>query len=312
MAAAHRWRRNELVSFAGGETSTGFGPETRLSAGGVHVARGRLAANDGIEVGAAELVVAVIESDAFEIEWRPPGAGKTRCDWLLPNSAQIVPAGLLCHSRWSARPHILVAAFDPELIDSLRGEAGDHPQGDIGARLALRDPVIDAIMSKLRLELHFGGWSGTRYLESLGIVLAVHLFRNYAGRRFARSARGGLGPDRLRRVVDYIEAHLGEETTLAALARIAELSPHHFASAFRSSAGVAPHRYITERRIARGCELLAKSHATVTTVAHALGFASHGHFTETFRRQVGVTPSAFKARSSQAMTDDAGSQSDPL
>lgn len=297
MKAAYRWRRNELIDFAGAKPSQGFSPAIRLDAGGVSVSRGRLAANEGVEVGSAQLVVAVIESDAFEMEWRPAGSDNTRRLWLLPNSAQIAPAGLSCYSRWSARPTLLAVAFDREFIDKLRTETGVREDDGISARLGVRDPDIDSIVAKLRLELQFGGWSGPLYLESLGAVLAVHLLRNYAGARIARETRGGLGTRRLRRVVEFIEAHLGEEITLARLARVAGLSPHHFASAFRTSIGVAPHRYLTERRIARGCELLAKSEATVTTVAHALGFASHGHFSESFRRFVGVTPSQYKAQS---------------
>ena len=297
MVAAHRWRRNELVNFAGAEAAPGYEAAVRLGAGGVHVSRGRLAANEGAEIGSAELVVAVIESDAFEMEWRPAGDGKPRRQLLLPNSAQIVPAGLTCASSWSARPTILALAFDPALVDRLRSEAGLDEHDCVQARFGLRDPVIDAVMSKLRLELQFGGWSGPCCLQSLGIVLAVHLLRNYARRRLPRSARGGLGPGRLRRVVDFIDSHLGEEITLADLACLAELSPHHFASAFRASAGVAPHRYLMERRIARACELLAKSEASVTTIAHALGFSSHGHFSESFRRFVGVTPSEYKTQS---------------
>lgn len=297
MDAAHRWRRNELIDFAGAKRSQGFSPAARLGAGGVHVSRGRLAANEGVEVGSAQLVVAVIESDAFEMEWRPAGDSKPRRDFLLPNSAQIVPAGMTCPARWSARPTILVVAFDAQLVDKLRNETRLREHDGVRAHLGVRDPVIDAVVSELRLELQFRGWSGPLYLESVGVVLAVHLLRNYARARVARTARGGLGTRRLRRVVEFIEAHLGEEITLAELARIAELSPHHFAGAFRTSTGVAPHRYLTERRIARACELLAKSEATVTTVAHALGFASHGHFSESFRRFVGVTPSEFKALS---------------
>ena len=297
MTAAYRWRRNELIDFAGEEPSQGFSPGVRLSAGGVHVSRGRLEANEGVEVGSAQLVVAVIESNAFEMEWRPAGYDESRRLWLLPNSAQIVPAGLPCRSRWCARPTLLAIAFENEFIDQLRSETGVREENDIRARLGVRDPDIDSLVSKLRLELQFGGWSGPLYLQSLGAVLAVHLLRNYAGVRIARDAGGGLGTRRLRRVVEFIEAHLGEEITLADLARVADLSPHHFASAFRTSTGVAPHRYLTERRIARACELLAKSEATVTTVAHALGFASHGHFSESFRRFVGVTPSQYKAQS---------------
>lgn len=302
MTAAHRWRRNELIDFAGAKPSPGFMAAARLSAGGVHVSRGRLAANDGAEIGSAQLAVAVIESDAFEMEWRPASEGKPRRDFLLPNSAQIVPAGLTCHARWTARPTILAVAFDAKLVDKLRRDTGVR-EDEISAHLGVRDPVIDAVVSKLRLELHFGGWSGPLYIESLGVVLAVHLLRNHAGARGARAARGGLGTRRLRRVVEFIEAHLGEEITQDELARIAELSPHHFAGAFRTSVGVAPHRYLVERRIARGCELLTKSVATVTTVAHALGFASHGHFSESFRRFVGVTPSEYKAQSGQRMRE---------
>lgn len=308
MGAANGWRRNDLIDFAGAGSSRGFAVATRLSAGGVHVSRGRLAANDGVEVGAAQFVVAVIESDAFEMEWRPAGDDRTRRELLLPNSAQIVPAGMPCHARWTARPTILVVAFDHELIDKLRREAGFPEETEISTRLAVRDPDIDAIVAKLRLELQFGGWSGTLYLESLSVVLAVHLFRNYSGARVAGAARGGLGTRRLRRVVEFIEARLGEELTQAELARAADLSPHHFASAFRTSAGVTPHRYLMERRIARAAELLSKSEASVTTVAHALGFASHGHFSETFRRFVGVTPSDFRINFCQTGIADASAR----
>lgn len=297
MGAAYQWRRHELIDFAGAKPSPGFMLCSRLNAGGVTVSRGRLAANDGAEIGAAQLVVAVVESDAFELEWRPAGDDNSRRLWLLPNSAQIVPAGMPCYSRWSARPTLLAIAFEPALIEKLLRETGIREDNEIRARLGMRDPEIDSIVAKLRLELQFGGWSGRPYLESLGVVLAVHILRNYAGAQSCRTTDGGLGIRRLRRVVDFIEAHLGEELTQAELARVAELSPHHFASAFRSTTGVAPHRYLTERRIARACELLAKSEATVTTVAHALGFASHAHFSESFRRFVGVTPSEYKALS---------------
>lgn len=297
MSGEYRWRRNELIDFAGAKPSPGFMLCSRLSAGGVTVSRGRLAANDGAEIGAAQLVVAVVESDAFELEWRPAGADESHRLWLLPNCAQIVPAGMPCYSHWRARPTMLAIVFEPALIEKLRRETGVREEDTIRARFGLRDPDIDAIVSKLRLELQFGGWSGRPYLEALGVVLAVHLLRNYAGARSNRTTDGGLGSRRLRRVVNFIESHLGEGLTQADLACVAELSPHHFASAFRSSTGVAPHRYLTERRIARACELLARSEATVTTVAHALGFASHGHFSESFRRFVGVTPSEYKAKS---------------
>ncbi len=295
MTAAHPWRPGELVDFTDADAPSGYAAALRLAAGGVHLSRGRLAANHGVELGAAQLTIAVVESGAFDFEWRA-GGGLTSAP-LLPNSALIAPPGRPCCCRWAARPTILAVAFEGGFIGKRRTETGVRGHHEIAFRCGLRDPEIDAIIAKLRLELEFGGWSGPLYLESLGVFLAVHLLRNYAGAKPPRTRGTGLDARRLRDVVEYIEAHLGEEVTLDDLAGVSGLSAHHFASAFRTSAGVAPHRYLLERRMARACDLLAKSQATVTTVAHALGFSSHGHFSETFRRFVGVTPSEYKSQS---------------
>jgi AraC family transcriptional regulator len=42
---------------------------------------------------------------------------------------------------------------------------------------------------------------------------------------------------------------LQDELSLLELSRIADLSPPHFAAAFKTSVGIPPHRYVIERRI---------------------------------------------------------------
>src|ERR1700722_17717318 len=64
----------------------------------------------------------------------------------------------------------------------------------------------------------------------------------------ARQAHGGLSAGTMRRVREYVEAHLGESTDLKMLAAVAGLSVHHFAREFRQSAGVTPHNYLTQKR----------------------------------------------------------------
>ena len=43
--------------------------------------------------------------------------------------------------------------------------------------------------------------------------------------------------------MEFIEEHLAEEISLAALAELVNLSLFHFARAFKQSFGVPPHRY---------------------------------------------------------------------
>lgn len=287
-------RRSDLIDFASGAPSPAYAPTHRLSGGGVHLSRGRLAANAGAAIGAAQLVAVIVESAPFDVEWRPPGERRLRRDLLLPNSALIAPAGRCLFARWSAEPVVLAVAFESKLVDALRDETGARPDRRVCPHLGLHDPDIDAAASKFRLELRLGGAAGPLYLQSLGIVLAVHLLQNY-GADQKPPPRGGLGSRRLKRVVDYAECRLGDPITLSDLAGVAGLSPHHFAGAFRASTGITPHRYLMERRLARACDLLADNDAPVTMIAHGLGFASHGHFTATFRRLIGVTPSQYRA-----------------
>ena len=104
----------------------------------------------------------------------------------------------------------------------------------------------------------------------------------------------GLPPDRLRRVLDHIESHLGESITQRHLAGLAQLSMDHFARLFRHSIGVPPHRYMLQRRIARARELVADRRLSLAEIGYELGFPSQAHFTTMFRRLVGATPGAYR------------------
>jgi AraC family transcriptional regulator len=103
-----------------------------------------------------------------------------------------------------------------------------------------------------------------------------------------------LPPYRFRRVIDYIQAHLGEATSLRRLAELAGLSPYHFARLFKRSTGRAPHQYVVWQRIERAKRLLAAGSLPLVQVAFRLGFPSQAHFTTVFRKHVGTTPGAYR------------------
>jgi AraC-like DNA-binding protein len=105
---------------------------------------------------------------------------------------------------------------------------------------------------------------------------------------------GGLSPGALRRVREYVEAHLSESTDLARLASVAGLSIHHFARGFKQSAGLAPHHYLTQKRVERAQEMLAHTDLPLSEIAYAVGFSDQSHLARHFRRMLGVTPGQFR------------------
>ncbi len=93
----------------------------------------------------------------------------------------------------------------------------------------------------------------------------------------------------------FLARDLGARVTLDEVARAAALSPFHFSRVFRQHAGLPVHRYLTQLRLRAALERLGDGHRDLTALALDLGFASHAHFTEAFRREYGVTPSACRS-----------------
>ena len=98
----------------------------------------------------------------------------------------------------------------------------------------------------------------------------------------------------MRRVREYVEVHLGESIDLAMLATAAGLSVHHFARQFKQSIGVAPHHYLTQKRVERAQEMLAQTDLSLSEVAYAAGFSDQSHLARHFRHMLGTTPREFR------------------
>jgi AraC-like DNA-binding protein len=105
---------------------------------------------------------------------------------------------------------------------------------------------------------------------------------------------------RLLRARDTIDRSYAAPLDVAALARVAHVSPAHFARQFRAVFGETPHRYLQRRRIERAMELLRDTDRPVTEICLDVGFASLGTFSRTFGAVVGESPSAYRARTRPA------------
>jgi AraC-like DNA-binding protein len=60
---------------------------------------------------------------------------------------------------------------------------------------------------------------------------------------------------------------------------------------FQERTGVPVHRYLTLLRLRASLERLAEGASDLTELALELGFSSHSHFTDAFRREFGFSPS---------------------
>lgn len=109
----------------------------------------------------------------------------------------------------------------------------------------------------------------------------------------APCVRGGLPAHVLRRVEDYIDAHLSAPIHLDDLAGLAGLSGFHFHRMFQLSRGCTPHAWITRHRVARAKTLILDG-TPLAQAAVDCGFSSQSHLTRVFRAQTGLTPGQYR------------------
>jgi AraC-like DNA-binding protein len=97
------------------------------------------------------------------------------------------------------------------------------------------------------------------------------------------------------RARDLADARFAEPLDVDDLARAAGLSRAYFSREFRRAFGVSPHAYLLTRRLERAAALLRTTDSSVAEVCMAVGLASVGSFTTSFKRAFGKTPTGYRA-----------------
>lgn len=107
-----------------------------------------------------------------------------------------------------------------------------------------------------------------------------------------------------REVVDAIQKILAtcfeQNPSLAEIATKLSYSPFHLCRIFRKYTGQSIRQYLNELRLRTSLEYVMQGSLDLTSLALKLGFASHSHFTEAFRKTFGKTPSLLRKTSQRS------------
>jgi AraC family transcriptional regulator len=92
----------------------------------------------------------------------------------------------------------------------------------------------------------------------------------------------------------FLVRSFAEPVTLGQIAKELFVSPFHLARLFKAETGYTLHGYMIQLRLRRALDLLADPHLEVSQVGARVGFTTHSHFTESFRKAFHVTPSSVR------------------
>jgi len=137
-------------------------------------------------------------------------------------------------------------------------------------------------------------WADVTALQLVADVLESAFVKHGVTRRPKREGTDADHAERTEAAKTYLASRISERVTLDEVARAVHASPFHLARIFQQQTGVPVHRYLTQLRLRASLERLAAGASDLTELALELGFSSHSHFTDAFRREFGKAPSEIR------------------
>jgi AraC-like DNA-binding protein len=214
---------------------------------------------------------------------------------LAPGTIQLMPPGEVHDGIAGETESYTLQTFrlSPSLLKGLGEEITGKHHFPSQAAAVFRDPHLAAQLFRMHASLEQAKadpmLNETRVLDLFEVLFARLLQPS------PQVVAGKLSQQQLRRVRDFMEAHLPDKIVLDDVATLVGLDRFRFLKLFKRTVGMTPHAWLLRLRLESAVELIkTKGDMAMTDVAHAVGFFDQSHFTHAFRHAYGVTPARFQ------------------
>jgi AraC family transcriptional regulator len=211
------------------------------------------------------------------------------------NNIAIVPAMVPHRSSWNQEASFSLLSLEPDRLAKIAYESVTTERVELIPHYVMQDTFIDLIGKSLTMELIEDRFGSQLLVDSLTIALSIHLLRYYSNlHKPLRAHTGGLPKRKIQQAIAYIQDHLAENLTIAAISDELKMSQYYFSRLFKQATGVSPYRYIMEQRIEAAKQLLKKTPLPISAISERVGFANQNQLTVQFHNLTGTTPSSYR------------------
>ena len=178
--------------------------------------------------------------------------------------------------------HMLIDRLPPYiLIENYGGDAGAW---------------IEATLRMIGSEISSAQIGGDLIALKLSEVLFAQAIRAHLEYQSpSDTALAGFADPRISRALTAFHKFPAQDWSVETLAREAGMSRTAFAQLFAEKMGTTPMHYLTDWRMQIACHGLTESRWNVADAAAEVGYASEAAFSRAFKKQIGLSPAAYRS-----------------
>ncbi len=173
-----------------------------------------------------------------------------------------------------------------------------HLQGERGQMA----PWLETTLKWMASETSANNAGSPIMVSRLTDMLFIQILRAYLDEQVQENGRYNGSVGWLRAIADPVLGKAFElihqkpehPWTVAELAKHVNMSRTSFSTRFSGLAGVPPLTYLTKWRMLKASDILRQKKTTITEAAMNVGYESEAAFSKAFKRELGVSPGAYR------------------
>jgi AraC family transcriptional regulator len=239
----------------------------------------------------AELIL-TFDGGCAEVTWRGKG-GRTGKLTVSAHQFCLIPPELQHACEWKNEADVVAIYIEERLLkEHVTGSFRSVIVDDFQV-LARVDTFLWSIGGMFRALCRTAALQPTSFIEGIGTALASRtLEQHFRGKQSGAISLPQLPGETLRRMLEYIHAHMRDAITVAELAKDAAFSVDHFARLVKNTTGCSPLQFLLKCRVEKALELLRTGNFRVAEAAYEVGFYDQSHLDRHCRKFFGFPPKA--------------------
>ena len=131
--------------------------------------------------------------------------------------------------------------------------------------------------------------------DNLSRIIVANLIRNIKHNLPPKLHNGtNYLNENVKKAIDYMNENYANGISCEEISNLIGIGKFSFIRSFKSQVGKTPYEYLLDLKIEKSKKMLRSKEFSITEISLLCGFSSHSHFTSTFKKITGLSPTEYK------------------